>query len=212
MTGISRTITVTGAGSAEAVPDLLTLSIGVECRRDNVGTAYADAGNVSAAISAVLRRHGVGNADISTTGLNVRADLVWQEGEGQKVTGYVASSLLSVRLRNVAGSSEVIAAAVEAGGNDVRLNGLDLGFADAAAVSILAREAAWQDALASAQQFATLAAAELGGVLSVTQHSGVPSPIPVATIQRAMAAEAINVEAGESSVSAAVTVVWELRG
>ncbi|XAS68893.1 SIMPL domain-containing protein [Micrococcaceae bacterium Sec5.7] len=212
MSGIPRTITVTGAGSAEAVPDLLTLSIGVECRRDNVGAAYADAGKVSAAISAVLRQHGVGNADISTTGLNVRADLAWQEGEGQKVTGYVASSILSVRVRSVAGSSEVIAAAVEAGGNDVRLNGLELGFADAAAVSVLAREAAWQDALASAQQFATLAAAELGGVLSVTQHSDVPPPIPVAKIQRAMAAEAINVEAGESSVSAAVTVVWELRG
>ncbi|WP_426998874.1 SIMPL domain-containing protein [Pseudarthrobacter sp. N5] len=209
---ISRTVTVTGSGSAEAVPDLLTLSIGVECRRDTVGTAYSEAGKVSAAVAAALRRFGVGDPDINTTGLNVRADLVWHEGEGQKVTGYVASSVLSVRVRNVARSSETLAAAVDAGGNDVRLNGLELGFSDPAAVLAVAREAAWQDALASARQFAGLAAAELGGVVSVTQVSAASAPVPLAKIQRAMAAEAINVEAGESSVSSAVTVVWELRG
>ena len=44
MTDSPRTISVTGSGSAEAAPDLLTLSIGVECRREDVGAAYGDAG------------------------------------------------------------------------------------------------------------------------------------------------------------------------
>ena len=47
MTDSPRTISVTGSGSAEAAPDLLTLSIGVECRREDVGTAYGEAGRVS---------------------------------------------------------------------------------------------------------------------------------------------------------------------
>ena len=63
-----------------------------------------------------------------------------------------------------------------AGGNDVRLNGLDLGFADPAAVMARAREAAWQDALAAATQFAALAGAELGPVVSVPQQPGPPGP------------------------------------
>jgi uncharacterized protein len=177
MTEIARTITVTGAGTAEAVPDLLTVSIGVECRREDVGAAYAAAGRAAAGISAVLREHGVGDQDMTTSGLNVRADVVWKEGQGQTVTGYVASSVLAVRLRDVAGSSEVIAGAVAAGGNDVRLNGLDLGFADPDAVMERAREAAWRDALATATQFAALAGAELGPVASVIQPRVVkPAP------------------------------------
>jgi uncharacterized protein YggE len=211
MTEIARTITVTGSGTAEAAPDLLTVSIGVECRREDVGAAYAAAGRASAAISAALREHGVGDPDISTSGLNVRADVVWKEGEGQTVAGYMASSTLAVRLRDVSGASEVIAKAVGAGGNDVRLNGLDLGFADPAAVTAQAREAAWQDALATARQFATLAGAELGPVVSVTQHPAGPGPIPVAKMQRAMVADSVGIEAGQSSVPATVGVVWELR-
>jgi uncharacterized protein YggE len=211
MTDNARTIAVTGSGTAEAAPDLLTVSIGVECRREDVGAAYAAAGRAATGISESLREHGVGDPDISTSGLNVRADVVWKEGQGQTVAGYVASSVLSVRLRDVAGSSEIIAGAVAAGGNDVRLNGLELGFSDPAAVTARAREAAWLDALATARQFASLAGAELGPVTSVAQQPGIPAPIPVAKMQRAMATDSVGIEAGQSSVSATVGVVWELR-
>lgn len=210
MTNTPRSISVTGSGSAEATPDLLTLSIGVECRRDNVGAAYRDAGRVSSAITGVLRDHQVDGRDISTSGLNVRAEVNWQEGRGQTISGYLASSMLSVRIRELAASSDIITAAVAAGGNDVRLNGLELGFADPAAVTARAREAAWDDALATARHFASLAGTRLGKVLSLTQQSGAPAPIPVAKMQRAVAAESLSVEAGESSVNATVGVVWEL--
>jgi uncharacterized protein YggE len=212
MTDNPRTILVTGTGSAEAAPDLLTLLIGVECRRETVGAAYADAGKVSAAVTAALRDHGVGSQDITTTGLNVRAEVNWQEGRGQSVSGYLASSVLSVRIRELAGASEIIAAAVGAGGNDVRLNGLELGFTDPSAVTARARDAAWNDALATAQHFASLAGARLGKVVSVTQHSGFQPPVPVVKMQRAVAADSLSVEAGESGITATVDVVWELGG
>lgn len=208
-----RTITVTGSGSAEAAPDLLTLSIGVECRREDVRTAYGDAGKVSAAVTAALRDHGVGRPDITSSGLNVRAEISWQDGPGQTVSGYLASSMLRVRIRELAGSSEIIAAAVGAGGNDVRLNGLELGFADPLAVTALAREAAWRDALRAAQHFAALSGAELGQVLSVNRQPGiVPSPLPLMAMERAAATQALTIEAGSSSVSETVSVVWELTG
>ena len=130
MTETPRTISVTGTGSAEAVPDLLTVSIGVECRRETVAEAYGDAGTRTAAITSELRQHGVDSADMSTSGLNVRAEVNWQEGRGQIVTGYLASNMLTVRIRELSGSSQILASAVAAGGDDVRLDGLNLGFAD----------------------------------------------------------------------------------
>jgi uncharacterized protein YggE len=205
-----RTITVSGTGTAEAAPDLLTISVGVECRRDAVGAAYADAGAASAAVSDALRQHGVAGTDIRTSGLNVRADLTWLEGQGQRVAGYVASSVLTVRLRELTAASSAIAAVVDAGGNDVRLNGLELGFSDEAAVMARARESAWKDALRSAEQYASLASARLGAVVSVSEGPDLPTPVPLSRIQRAVSTEALNVEAGETAVSAGVRVVWEL--
>ncbi|HBH59104.1 MAG TPA: SIMPL domain-containing protein, partial [Arthrobacter bacterium] len=163
------------------------------------------------AISGALRRHGVTDADIRTSGLNVRPELVWRDGGGQQVTGYVASTVLTVRLRQVTAASGVIADVVDAGGDDVRLNGLELGFSDESAVSSVAREAAWQDAVATAEQFASLASARLGTVVSISEHADGPRPVPVARIQRAAATEAISVEAGHTSIGASVTVVWELQ-
>lgn len=207
----NRTVTVTGTGTAEAPPDLLTISVGVECRRDSVGAAYAGAGIASAAVSGALRQHGVGDADLRTSGLNVRPELIWRDGEGQRVAGYVASSILTVRLRDVAAASAVIAAVVDAGGDDVRLNGLELGFSDESAVMARAREAAWQDAVAAAEQYASLASARLGAVVSIAEHPLSSGPVPVARLERAMAADAVSVEAGHASVGAGVAVVWELQ-
>jgi uncharacterized protein len=206
-----RTVTVTGCGTAEAAPDLLTLSIGVECRRNTAGDAYAAAGAASAAVTGALRGRGVQSRDIRTSGLNVRADVVWQEGRGQQVTGYLASNTLSVRLRDLAAGSAVIAAAVEAGGNDVRLDGVQVGFADTAAILALARENAWADARTAAAQLAGLADAELGEVISVRQQPVPSAPVPVGGMQRAFAADSMAVEAGDLSVSTSVTVEWALR-
>jgi uncharacterized protein len=205
------TVSVTGTGSAEAAPDLMVVSIGVECRADSVEAAYSRAGSSSEAVSSAFRRHGVEGSDIRTTGLNVRADLAWKEGEGQRVTGYIAASTLTVRLRALDAASAAISDAVGAGGNEVRLNGLELAFSDDAAVRARAREAAWLDALGTARQYAQLASARLGRVVSVADNTPVQGPVPLARMQRAAAVEALTVEAGSSEVAAAITVVWELQ-
>jgi uncharacterized protein len=205
------TVSVTGTGSAEAAPDLMVVSIGVECRAGSVAAAWSRAGTSSDAVASTFRRHGVADEDVRTSGLNVRADLVWREGEGQSVTGYVAASSLMVRLRTPGSASAAISEAVEAGGNDVRLNGLDLTFADDAEVRARARDAAWEDALRSALQFARLASGRLGRVLSITDTVAPQPPAPLPRIQRAASVEALGVEAGETAVSVAIKVVWELE-
>ena len=207
-----RTITVTGTGWAAAVPDLVQAAIGVECRAPGVEAAYSAAGQALTAITAVLRSRGIPAADTRTTGLNLRADLVWREGEGQQVAGYIASATLGTTFRDVASAAGVIAEAIRAGGNDVRLNSIQLGLADDSPVKERARAAAWQDALRAGQQLAGLASATLGAVVSVAEHAAAGPPVPVAGFQRASAVESIAVEPGESRVETAVTVVWELGG
>ncbi|MFE4195519.1 SIMPL domain-containing protein [Paenarthrobacter sp. NPDC056912] len=207
---MKRTITVTGTASAKAVPDLVTLTLGVETRRETAAKAYDDAGAAATAVAASLRAAGVTDVDLRTSGLNLRADLVWVEGQGQKVTAYVATTNLHVGIRSHADAPAAIAAAVASGGDDIRINGIEQGFADASLVTSQAQEGAWQDALTRAEQYASLASARLGAVVSISQQPVHSAPIPMGGLVRAYAAEALPIEAGESSVSASVTVEWEL--
>ena len=204
------TVTVTGTGWAEAAPDLMLVSIGVECRAASVDQAYAAASEGLQEVGAVLRRRGVASADIRSAGLAVRADLAWRDGEGQKLVGYVAAGSLSVRLRDLAAAAAIISAAVGAAGDTVRLNNLQLVLSDDSALRAEAREAAWQDALRSAGQYAALASGRLGRVLSVDESRPVPGPVPLAGLQRASATEGPAIEPGVNRVEAGVTVSWEL--
>lgn len=207
-----RTITVTGEGTAEAVPDLLTLTLAVEVRRDAAGTAYDDAGGVASAVTAALRGHGVAERDLRTSGLNLRAELVWAENQGQKVTGYVASTTLVARVSPPSVAPVAISAAVAAGGDSLRINGIEQGFADSSAVAARAQESAWREAEAKAARFAALAGARLGQVLSIDQRAERGLPVPMAgDVQRAVAAQGVAIETGSVAVSASVVVQWELE-
>ena len=206
-----RTITVTGEGTAEAVPDLLTLTLAVEVRRDAAEAAYGDAGAIASAVTEALRGHGVAGLDLRTSGLNLRAELVWAEHQGQKVTGYVASTTLVARVGPSSAAPAAISAAVAAGGDSLRINGIEQGFTDAPAVAARAQEAAWREAEAQAARFAALAGARLGQVLSIGQRPEHGSPVPMlAGMQRASASEGVAIEAGLVAVSASVVVQWEL--
>lgn len=207
-----RTITVTGEGTAEAVPDLLTLTLAVEVRRDAAGAAYDDAGEVTSAVTDALHGHGVAENDLRTSGLNLRAELVWAENQGQKVTGYVASTTLVARVSPPSAAPVAISAAVAAGGDSLRINGIEQGFADSSAVAAQAQEAAWREAEAKAARFAALAGARLGQVLSIDQRPERGLPVPMmGDMKRAVAAQGVAIEAGSVAVSASVVVQWELE-
>lgn len=164
-----------------------------------------------AAVAAALRSRGVAAADIQSAGLNVRADLAWRDGEGQRLVGYVAASSLNVRLRDLSRASATVSEAVRAAADTARLNTLQLVLSDDSAVRAEARDAAWRDAFRTAGQYAELASASLGRVLSVTEQRLGGAPVPVAALQRASATDSMPVEPGQNRVEAAVTVTWELR-
>ncbi|MCP2287774.1 SIMPL domain-containing protein [Nocardia amikacinitolerans] len=217
------TVTTFGQGSVRATPDLMRVTISIETRASKVALAYGQAGERVAAVTAALRGNGVADADIATGGLSVRTETVWTEGQGNRITGYLATADLMVALRDIGaeagadtGPATIIADAVEAGGDDVRLGGLTLTFADQAGLLARARDAAWDNALAKAEQYAARAGRALGAVLEITENAA--SAPPFAPRMRAMSAPvgevafaaAVPVELGESEVSASVRATWEL--
>ncbi|MEV6276207.1 SIMPL domain-containing protein [Nocardia sp. NPDC051832] len=214
---VAGTVTTYGAGTAGAAPDLMRVTITVEAKASKVALAYGEAGERVTAITDSLRGDGVSSADIATTGLSVRTETEWTEGKGQRITGYVASTDLTVSLREIGehadpSPADVIAHCVEAGGDEVRLNGLTLGFADEESLLGRARDAAWDNALAKAEQYAARAGGTVGPVLVITEDTG-SRPRIGARAKAGMIAEmaSMPVELGESEISASVRVTWQLN-
>ncbi|WP_406231233.1 SIMPL domain-containing protein [Nocardia sp. NBC_01009] len=215
------TVTTIGSGSARATPDLMRVTISIETRASKVALAYGQAGEQVAAVTDALRSDGVSGVDIATSGLSVRTETVWIEGGGSKITGYLATTDLTVALRDIGenavpGPATIIANAVDAGGDDVRLGGLTLTFADQESLLTQARDAAWDNALAKAEQYAARAGRTLGPVLEITENTtSAPPAYPrlqamSAPMDAAYGAAPVPVELGESEISAAIRATWQL--
>jgi uncharacterized protein YggE len=123
------------------------------------------------------------------------------------VAGYTAYQSLRVTVRDPAAVGDLIQAFAGVAGNALTIDRIALDIDDPAPVLARAREAAFADARGKAEQYAVLAARELGKVVWVSDvvHSGAQPRYDL------MAAKTggMPVELGENSVTTAVTVRWE---
>ncbi|MFE5706696.1 SIMPL domain-containing protein [Rhodococcus koreensis] len=205
-------VTVRGSGIVSAVPDLVRASVTVTATRPAVADAFEAVARSTTAVTDTLRGYGVSGPDLATTGLSVHSETTWAEGRGNEVTGYTAATTLQITVRAAGASapSQVVAACVGAGGDDIRLGGLEFDFSDPAALTATARERAWADALGKAEQYASLSGSSLGEVLDIAEVDiGEVSPRPVAKAFAA-ADSAIAVERGEKPTRVDVRVRWRL--
>lgn len=210
----ARTLTMAGTGEATAVPDQVSFGLGVTIVRPDLATALDDASTTMARVLAALREHGVAKSDVKTTGLSMNAVYAYRDNAPPTVTGYRVNQRASVLVRELSQGGAAVTAAVEAGGNDVRVGGIKLLVGDTEAVMKQAREAAVAEATAKAEQYAAASGQDLGAVLTLREVSARPVPSPayaaadMAELSRTSVA--VPIRAGEQRGSVSVRIVWEL--
>lgn len=206
-----RLITVGGQGEARGVPDRAQLSAGLATLAATADAALADNARKMTAVFAVLKRLGVPERAIQTSNFSVQPQYAQDtRGAGApKVTGYLVSNQVDVTLDDTAKLGPALDALVGAGANQI--NSVSFDISDTALLESKAREAAMADARKRAQTYASAAGATVGQVISIDEQ-GAQAPRPMF---RAMAgldkASATPTAAGEISVTADVTVVYELK-
>jgi uncharacterized protein YggE len=206
------TVSVAGVGRIAGTPDTLQLQMSVESRGPDVTKALAGANQAMSKVTDSLKSHGVGTADLKTSGLGVQANYNYDNNK-QTLIDYVASESLTVKLRDLNKAGEAISAAVAAGGNDARVNGVSLDLEGNTALVQQARASAFADAKAKAEQYAKLSGRELGAVSTITEQVQ-DSPVPMYSAP--MAADAakaasVPIERGSQEVSVNVQVIWSLK-
>jgi uncharacterized protein YggE len=208
------TVSVSGVGQVTGVPDVLRLQMGVQTTGSTVNRALDDANGDISRVTAALKKHGVADKDIQTSGLNINPH--WDQNAPDHINGYDVSESLTVQLRKLSDAGSAISDAAAAGGNATRVDGVSFDIEDNTALLNAARDAAFANAKAKAEEYAKLAGRSLGKVSQVSETTDTaPRPIPYAADMAAggVAAKAapVPVSPGSQQVSVNTSVVWTLN-
>ncbi len=206
-------IAVSADGSARAVPDMAVARLTVLREADDTVAAMAAANSAMAAVIAAMKEFGIAERDLQTADFNVRPiydNRVREpvdngEPQGPRITGYAVSNSLTVRIRDLARTGEVLSKAVKLG---VNADGnLFLTTAEPDAILEEARRDAVGKAMDKARTIAEAAGVRLGPVLSIEEGGFSRPPMPIARMEMKMAEAApVPVEAGENEYSVSVSL------
>lgn len=200
-----RRITVMGTGTASVSPDVVRLDLRIGHDAADVAAALGGASAGLTTAGRVVRAHGVADADIRTLGADVHQRF---DRDGQ-ASGFTAQQRLRVTVRDIDAVGGILDDAAAELGNALLVDQVRLDVADRSEALVRARDAAFADARAKAEQYAALAGAALGAVTDVAEAAAVPFGPPMRAMREAAAA--MPVEAGDLELAATVMVGWRLQ-
>jgi uncharacterized protein len=200
----TRSVTVNGTASIQAVPNTAGFSAGVSTDAATAQAALAANATRAAHVIQALRSAGVSKGDLQTQDVSVSPR--WNE-HGER-DGFTAHSSVHVQVQNVQAAGRLIDAAVAAGASET--SGPSFDRADRDALYRDALKKAFAEARLKAATLAGEAGASLGRVLRIEESPGSPEPVPYE--MRALSDMPTPIEPGKQEVKATVTVTFNLLG
>ncbi|MFJ3082609.1 SIMPL domain-containing protein [Streptomyces halstedii] len=156
-------VSVFGAASEDVAPDLARLRVAIEQTEDTPAEAFAATHGGVNRIRQVLRGHGVPEAAVSTSRLNLTSK--WSYGETRRFMGYECTASFVIELRDLDTLETVLIDLVDAGANQV--SGVEFDVRRKKELRAQARTAAVAAAREKAALYAEAAGARLGPVVHI---------------------------------------------
>lgn len=233
-------IWVTGVGRETVRPDLATISLGVEARASTVAEAMTQANQAMNKIMEALRARGIPENDIQTQYFNIQPQYSYRDVEtcdpapmppdgtskpmpeqcyrhGEQVlTGYIVTNQVSVKVRDFSILGQLIDEVAAAGGDATRVNGISFSVEDTTAAANKAREEAVKDAIAKADQFASLTGVNRGRLMYIAESGGYyPQPYMLRGIAEgavpAKDGSVTPISSGEFEITVSVQAVFAIE-
>ena len=211
VTSSGPVVALTVQESVEAEPDIVNVSAGVTTQaRTAVEAMRLNATEMTAVIDRI-KALGVPERDIQTTGINLGAMYDYNQATQRQVfRGYQASNRVSVKLRQVDRTGEVLDALVAAGATD--LNGPEWSIDDDTAARAQARRQAMDTARTQALEYARAGGYSDIRLLEVSETIVPSRPMPMfgRVLAEQAAAAPTPVQPGMVQASVVVTVSYEM--
>lgn len=196
--------------SVEAEPDIVTIGAGVTTQASTAVEAMRTNAQAMNSVVERIKALGVPERDIQTTGINLGAMYDYDQARQRQVfRGYQASNRVSVKLRDIDRTGEVLDALVAAGATD--LSGPDWSIDDDTAARAQARRQAMETARAQALEYARAAGYSDIRLLEISETVAPQPPMPYLRAVRAEAADAATpVQPGMVQAGVTVRVTYEM--
>jgi uncharacterized protein YggE len=206
-----RLVSVSGEGEVKVKPDQAMLSAGVVTQGKTAADALAANSRAMNAVFATLKRLGIPDRSIQTSNFSVNPQYPeYNSKEPRRIVSYQVSNTVSVTVDDLSKLGPALDALVSSGANS--LGDIALTIRDPKPRMAQAREAAVKDAMAKADTLARAAGVSLGPIIAINE--GViapPQPLYRAMTVTGARAPETPISAGESTVSATVSMSWEIR-
>lgn len=206
----SRYITISSDGTVKVVPDAVRINATVSVVAPTSKEALAATATSAAAVRAAFISNGVAAKDIATQSMSVYPEYSYTQDKGSVLTGYRASQSFVVVIRTPSRAGSIVDAIVNAGGDNLQLNGVTPFVLDPSKATGSARAAAVKSAIAKARSYASLLGIKLGRVNYLVENSSpVSYPPMVASVARDTAG-GTQIDLGEQDVTVSITIQWAL--
>jgi uncharacterized protein len=210
-------ITTTGTASAEAVPDIATISLGVETERPTAADAARETTRAAQAIVSEIKAQGVEAKDIKTVAVTlgpVYDEVRDSTGHISRRTlrGYIANNSFAVRIKDIQKAGALASQLIEKGANNFYDIAFDYSQKEAKYDAL--RTDAVRDAERKADSYVSGLGLKLGRVIEIATEPR--EVVPVRMQAKALAspepqaAAAFPIEPGVETLRADVRVTWEL--
>jgi uncharacterized protein YggE len=200
---MSRTVTVTGHGSATAVPDTAVVRVAAVHRAAGMADALAGAESARSAVVAAASDTAL-DLVVSSTDLSV-----WPAHDDQgRRAGFEARHALTITGGDLDAAGALVGRLADEVGERLQVESVTLSVGDPSAALGEAREAAYADARARAEHLAELADASLGKVREIAEGAG--GPVPRAGAEAFAMKADVGFAPGQTVLTSTVTVTWTL--
>ena len=203
----TRYITISATGTTNVVPDAVRINATVSVLGTTSKSALSTASKTSSTVRSALTVNEVATKDIATQSITVYPEYSYPASGIPTLSGYRATQSFDVTIRSATRAGAVVDAIVEAGGDNLQVNGVSPFVLDGDKATEKARTAAVKKAKAKAASYAKLLGVKLGRVIYLDETS-TPAAYPIYTA-KADSAESV-VDLGEQKVSVSVTVRWSI--
>lgn len=206
-------IIVTGEGQMTSAPDLAILSLSVMREAQTAREALTANNEAMAAVIAAMKESGIADRDLQTSGIQINPRYNYTDkpdGTQEAVlAAYQVTNTLSVRIRDISKTGEVLDKSVTLGVNQG--GGISFANDDPSATITEARKKAVADAMSKAKTLADAAGVGLGRIVEMTEMNYAPSPMPIEAKAYGAADAAVPIQAGENAYKVQVNVTFEIK-
>jgi len=206
------TLTVSGDGSVTRAPDRVMVAFRIESIEPQAARATAENSTVSNALHDALTRLGIAPAAIATTSyaISYNPRPPQPNPDLPQRYGYIVDRIVEVTVDRTDTAGAIVDAGVSAGVTGV--NGVSFELRDPRAAYRAALTAALADAQDQARTLASAAHLRLVRILDIAPAGRLPQPVPLlaGTARMALAAAPTQIDPGNLTAHANVTVRYQI--